>query len=126
MKYHNGIWCGKKTDELEILSEQYVGLFGVWPDGYEDIDINRLDYDDYITVIKICIDKKIEIGDVLPDEFFLEPPQTEHCICLIINLLFKTISSNFTLRYTSLRNHFAKIVLKIKKIKKKKREKQND
>lgn len=71
MEYHKGIWCGKKTDELEILSEHYVGLFGVWPDGYEDIAINLLDYDDYIALIKMCIDKKIEIEDVLPDEFFL-------------------------------------------------------
>lgn len=72
MKYHEGDWEGKKTDELEILSRQYVELFSVWPDGYEDIAINLLDYEDYVEVIKICIDKKIEIGEVLPDEFHLD------------------------------------------------------
>lgn len=71
MEYHKGDWTGKKTDELEILCEQYVDLFGVWPDGYEDIAINFLEYDDYVAVIKECLAKKIELDEVLPDEYFI-------------------------------------------------------
>ena len=72
MEYHGGNWSGKKTKELEFLSIEYVKRFGVWPDGYEDIAINLLDYDEYFQLIKICLDKNIEIEDCLPDEFFMD------------------------------------------------------
>ena len=72
MRYHGGSWTGKKTKELEDLSLQYIERFGTWPDGYQDIAINMLDYEDYVNLIKLCLDRNIEIDDYLPDEYFLD------------------------------------------------------
>ncbi len=72
MNKHGGNWEGKETEELEELCIAYVDKFGVWPDGYQDFAVNIFDYDEYIELIHICLEKEISIPDYLPDDFFMD------------------------------------------------------
>ena len=72
MSKHGGNWEGKETKELEKFSIAYVNKFGVWPDGYQDFAVNIFDYDEYIELIRKCLEKDISIPDYLPDDFFMD------------------------------------------------------
>jgi hypothetical protein len=61
------IWRGKVTPELRELARQYGELFnGIYPDGYDCLDCNFLTYEEFVKSIKTCLEKHLEMPDVVP------------------------------------------------------------
>ena len=52
------------TKELENLYEQYYEVFGVEPDGYQEVEYGPREYNDYVNDIKIAISSKKELPDI--------------------------------------------------------------
>ncbi|UMZ01810.1 hypothetical protein H8S51_008955 [Roseburia rectibacter] len=52
------------TKELENLYDQYYKMFGVEPDGYQEIDYGQGEYSDYVNDIKTAIENNTELPDI--------------------------------------------------------------
>ncbi len=65
------MYCGKMTKELETLYEKYKEKWNCTPDGYEELDYNKDEYEIYITDIKKALELEVEMPDLYPcdDEF---------------------------------------------------------
>lgn len=61
------MWYGKDTPELLELKEQYEQITGYRADGEIDVEYAQDSYDVYVRDLKICIEKKITLGDLYPD-----------------------------------------------------------
>lgn len=52
------MWYGKMTNELENLYDQYYKIFGVEPDGYQEVEYGQSEYGDYVSDIKRALKEK--------------------------------------------------------------------
>lgn len=52
------------TKELENLYDQYYKMFGVEPDGYQEVDYGQEEYSDYVKDIKTAIENNTELPDI--------------------------------------------------------------
>ncbi|MEG0961897.1 MAG: hypothetical protein RR139_05905 [Lachnospiraceae bacterium] len=59
------MWYGKMTGELEILYDEYYNLFGVDPDGYQEVEYGQTDYNHYVKDIKTSIKEKKKLPNVI-------------------------------------------------------------
>ena len=59
------MWEGKYTEEMDKLFTEYIKMFGGDPDGYEGIAYHAMDYDEFMGYIKECLEKHLEIPDVV-------------------------------------------------------------
>lgn len=57
------MYYGKNTSELDRLRNQYNDLFGYDPNG--DMELEFDDHDDYVSVLRTCIETKEDIFEVL-------------------------------------------------------------
>ena len=55
------MYYGKMTKELEDLIEQYEQLFGYNPCGAEEFEIGDNSYNDFVDVLKKCVNNKKDI-----------------------------------------------------------------
>lgn len=53
------------TGELEILYDEYYNLFGVDPDGYQEVEYGQTDYNHYVKDIKTSIKEKKKLPNVI-------------------------------------------------------------
>jgi hypothetical protein len=58
------MWHGSMTKELENLYDQYYKMFGVEPDGYQEVDYGQEEYSDYVKDIKTAIENNTELPDI--------------------------------------------------------------
>lgn len=56
-------WYGEITKEIENLTEQYWRKFNMGPDQYADV-CYRMSPARYAAMIKLCIEKNIELGNL--------------------------------------------------------------
>ena len=60
------MWEDKFTEELEELYRQYNEIFpDSYPDEYDDIECDTMDYDEFVGYIKECIKQKKEMPDIV-------------------------------------------------------------
>lgn len=59
------MWKGKVTKELKNLHGQYYEMFETEPDWYAEIFYDGMSYEEYIGYIKECLEKEVEIPDVV-------------------------------------------------------------
>lgn len=58
-------WKGPFDKKLEDLFEQYNDMFDDYPDTYAGIYYSGISYDEFCSYIQECLDKKLEIPDVV-------------------------------------------------------------
>lgn len=58
-------WKGRFDKKLEALFEQYYDMFDDYPDTYAGIYYNGITYDNFCKYIQECLDKHLEIPDVV-------------------------------------------------------------
>lgn len=59
------MWKGKVTEELIKLHNQYLKKYGMEPDEFAEIFYDGMSYDEYVGYIKECLEKDLEIPDVV-------------------------------------------------------------
>lgn len=59
------MWEGKITQELVDLHGKYLDKYGAEPDEYDQIIYNGMSYDEYITYIRLCLEKNLEMPDIV-------------------------------------------------------------
>lgn len=59
------MWKGKFDKEMEHLFDLYAERFGGDPDTYEEIAYYAMTYDEFAGYIKECLEKDVEIPDVV-------------------------------------------------------------
>lgn len=58
-------WHGKVTEELRELYDEYYDKFDDFPDTYAGILYDCMTYEEFIAYIRECIDKNLEIPDIV-------------------------------------------------------------
>lgn len=49
---------------------EYLRLFNMWPDGYENFNSNIFTYEQFVELIETCIEAKMPFERVLPRKGF--------------------------------------------------------
>lgn len=59
------MWEGLFDENMEHLFDMYHERYGCCPDEYEEIAYDLMDYDEFSGYIKECLEKDVEIPDVV-------------------------------------------------------------
>ena len=61
------VWNGLITEELRQLGQAYADKFnGVWPDWYDELNYDVMTYERFVGYMKECLEKGLEMPDVVP------------------------------------------------------------
>lgn len=56
-------WKGKWTNELKELFEKHNSMFDMYPDEYEEVELNDYSYDEVVQMLKQCLKNEVDIDD---------------------------------------------------------------
>lgn len=59
------MWNGKRTDELEKLSDEYEKRFGILPDEHEEIMYEEFTYEEFVSCIRECLKTGQDLDELL-------------------------------------------------------------
>ncbi len=59
-------WKGKYDNKMKKLFWAYNGKYGCDPDTYAEIAYELMTYEEFSRYIKECLEKNVEIPDVIP------------------------------------------------------------
>lgn len=71
MKRYKGFWDGESGKRLDDLYEKYVDMFGIYADGYFDLDYS-FSYDEFCEAIEKSLKNHKEIHYNLPRKYWLD------------------------------------------------------
>ena len=71
MEGWKGFWEGKIDEKLDDLYDKYDDIFGVFPDGYFDLDYS-FSYDEFCEAIEKSLKNHKEIHYNLPRKYWLD------------------------------------------------------
>lgn len=59
------MYYGKLTAELNEVRYKYEEMFGYDPNGEEDIEYGEDEHDEYLNLLKTCVNKKQDMFEIL-------------------------------------------------------------
>lgn len=67
MPSRSNLWDQMITDDMYPLFRQYHEQFGMWPDTYEDVEYAGLSKEDFVKVIKACLERNQHVPDIIDE-----------------------------------------------------------